>query len=462
MLFSSFTFLLIFITLVIISYFIINNRTYRNTILLLSSLLFYAWGEPSYIYLMIIMIVINYFVGILLYEKNNYRTLIFIFGVVVDVLVLAYFKYFNFIIDNINSLFRLDLEFNEVLLPIGISFFIFQILSYIIDVYTKKVKAQYNVFYLACYISLFPQLIAGPIVRYYDIQYDLVNRKENINDAYNGLKRFIIGLAKKIIISNNIAIFASSVFSMNYSDLDIVLVWVGSICFTFQIYYDFSGYSDMAIGLGKIFGFNFLENFNYPYVAKSISEFWRRWHISLSSWFRDYIYIPLGGNRVGIIRYIFNIAIVWALTGLWHGAAWNFVLWGLYFFVLLILEKYIYGKYLSKFFIFNHIYVFVLVNISFILFNSSSLEQVKVMVEMLFEFSSFNINSLLENNFVEILPYFVMCFIFMGPLYPMIKRFTKDNMLFNIIEDFILVILLICCIILLVNSTYNPFIYFRF
>ena len=310
MLFSSFTFLLIFLPLTLILYYIIPNRTYRNVILFISSLIFYSFGEPKYILLMLIMIAINYVFGLLIGRYRQYSKVLLILDIIINIGTLVYFKYLGFIF---NDILNLNKEIN-IILSIGISFYTFQILSYVIDVYRGKVEPQKNIMLFGLYVSLFPQLVAGPIVRYKDVSEQLKDREENWNNISYGLCRFIIGLAKKIIISNNVAIVANEIFKMPLAEINFTNAWLGVIAFTLQIYFDFGGYSDMAIGLGKMFGFDFMENFNYPYIAKSITDFWRRWHISLSTFFKDYVYIPLGGNRKGLKRQILNLFIVWSLA----------------------------------------------------------------------------------------------------------------------------------------------------
>ena len=329
MVFSSLTFLLLFLPITLFFYFIIpkTKTNLRNIVLLIVSLIFYAWGEPIYILLMMFSIIINYFLGLIL-DKSNKRKLWLIISIFFNIGLLFFFKYTDFFLSNLNNLFNIEIPLLNLTLPIGISFYTFQILSYVIDVYRKEVQVQKNILKLATYITLFPQLIAGPIVRYITICDELNKRDESIKNFASGLRRFILGLGKKVIIANNVAILADAVFNNSPNGVGSLIIWLGAIAYTIQIYFDFSGYSDMAIGLGKMFGFNFLENFNYPYIAKSITDFWRRWHISLSSFFRDYLYIPLGGNRCSKIKWFRNIFIVWFLTGLWHGASWNYIVWG--------------------------------------------------------------------------------------------------------------------------------------
>ncbi|MEI3251446.1 MAG: MBOAT family O-acyltransferase [Candidatus Gastranaerophilaceae bacterium] len=375
MLFSSLTFLFGFLPILLILYFIIKNRKYKNVVLLIFSLLFYAWGEPKYILLMLLTILIVYIFGILIdkFDREKKLTLKKLSLILCIILVLGsliFFKYSNFLIENINSIFNTKINLINVIMPIGISFYTFQILSYIIDLYNKKIKLQKNYFSLALYVSLFPQLIAGPIVRYETVEEEIDNRKETKKDVIAGTKRFIIGLSKKVIIANQMALLADLIFNKHNGSYGTSIIWLGTLAYTLQIYFDFSGYSDMAIGLGRIFGFHFLENFDYPYISKSVTEFWRRWHISLSTWFRDYVYIPLGGNRVNKFKWIRNIILVWLLTGLWHGAAWNFIIWGIYYGLLLLFEKLFLNKLLNKLpSIINWLYTFIIVMIGWMIFN---------------------------------------------------------------------------------------------
>ncbi|WP_251862274.1 MBOAT family O-acyltransferase, partial [Clostridium sp. Marseille-Q2269] len=351
MVFSSLIFIFVFLPITFLLYFI-SPKKIKNLTILMVSLIFYGWGEPVYIYLMVFSIVFDYFASLLINKHRGNKKLakrIFIITLIVNLGMLGFFKYFTFIIHNINYLFGLNIIVDNIPLPVGISFYTFQILSYVIDVYLKKVKVQKNIIDFGAYVTMFPQLVAGPIVRYSDIAYQLKHRKENFNKFGDGVERFIIGLGKKVLIANNVGLIWTNIKSMEFSTLSIVSAWLGIIAFTLQIYFDFSGYSDMAIGLGKMFGFEFIENFNYPYTSKSVSEFWRRWHISLGSWFKEYIYIPLGGNRVSLIKQCRNLFIVWFATGLWHGASWNFIFWGLYFGFFIFLEKMFLGKVLQKF-----------------------------------------------------------------------------------------------------------------
>ena len=461
MLFSSLTFLLAFLPLVLVLYYVNNNRVYRNIILLISSLIFYSWGEPRTIIIMIITIIVNYVMAIMIEEKEKYRKLLFIVTCIFNIGILFFFKYFNFFVNDVLMLKNVTLN---IILPIGISFYTFQILSYVIDVYKKEVVAQRSIINLGAYVTMFPQLIAGPIVRYQTIAKELTERKEHVDDIAEGLRRFIIGLGKKIIIANQMAIIADKVYlSIPLHDLNTMFAWIGTIAFALQIYYDFSGYSDMAIGLGKMFGFHFVENFNYPYIATSITDFWRRWHISLSSWFRDYVYIPLGGSRCSKARWMLNIMIVWSLTGLWHGASYNFILWGLYYGVLLMMEKLFFKKYLDKLKGVNYIITMLIVLVGWVFFNSSSVDQIIYMIRNLFGFNgSFSLILLNNQGILYLLPYMLIAIIGMGPWINQLFIKIRNNTIGFTIYDIYLVVILVVCLIFLINDSYNPFIYFRF
>ncbi len=345
MVFSSITFTFLFLPIVVVMYYL-AKESYRNYLLLLASLIFYAYGEPKFVFVMMASIAVNYFLALLIAKqkdgsKEGAAGAILVIDIIANVAILFVFKYLGFAGRLINGLFRSNMPVAEIALPIGISFFTFQAMSYVIDVYRGTVKVQKNPLYVALYISFFPQLVAGPIVRYSTIEEQITKRICTTEKFAEGVRRFFLGFGKKVIIANNVALVASDVFAMDYKATNPALLWLGSICYTLQIFYDFSGYSDMAIGLGKMFGFDFEENFNYPYISKSITEFWRRWHISLSGWFKDYVYIPLGGSRVSLPRNIFNLFVVWLLTGIWHGANYTFIAWGLGYFVLLIIEKFV-------------------------------------------------------------------------------------------------------------------------
>ncbi|MBO7208911.1 MAG: MBOAT family protein, partial [Clostridia bacterium] len=367
MVFSSIPFLYYFLPLVILLY-LAASKKLKNAVLLLSSIVFYAWGEPRYVFLMLGTVLVNYILGILI-EKHQGKTLAKVYMTVSAVLslgALGYFKYADFFIENFNRATGLSVGLLNIALPIGISFYTFQILSYTIDVYRGNVKVQKNFITLATYVALFPQLIAGPIVRYIDVEKELARRTHSFEKISAGIGRFVTGLSKKVLLANTLGELCS--FFQGTADKSVLFYWLYVVAYMLQVYFDFSGYSDMAIGLGKIFGFEFLENFNYPFISKSITEFWRRWHISLGTWFRDYVYIPMGGNRVNKGRMLFNIFTVWFLTGFWHGAEWNFIVWGLFFGVFLTLEKFFYRRYVEKSKVFGHIYVLFLTAISFAIF----------------------------------------------------------------------------------------------
>ncbi len=466
MLFSSLTFLFIFLPILIIIYFIAKDK-YKNYILLAASLLFYSWGEPKYILLMILSIIINYYIALLINKSSNdkVRKIMLLFSVVLNIGLLFGFKYLNFFITNINNIGNISIPLLNISLPIGISFYSFQILSYVVDVYKKDVKVQRNIFLLGTYISFFPQLIAGPIVRYSTIEQQLAHRKHSLEGVCNGIRRFIVGLGKKVIIANNAAIIADNIFNSNIlNQYGLLILIIGALSYTIQIYYDFSGYSDMAIGLGKIFGFTFLENFNYPYISTSITDFWHRWHISLSTWFRDYVYIPLGGNRCSKLKWIRNIIIVWLLTGFWHGASWNYIIWGLYYAIILLLEKLLIGKYIEKLpKIIQWLYAFILINIGWIIFRLENIEQLKIVFINIFTFKSSNIIDYLLKNY-NIFNSFIFVIIGLIFMFPILKqiRLKKYINVYSLLRDTGLIIILLLSIGALINNTYNPFIYFRF
>ena len=448
MLFSSIPFLYYFLPCVLILYHMVP-KNFRNKALLLVSLVFYAWGEPKYVFLMMGMVIFNYIAGRLIgtYGQSKKGKIVLWCALMVSVGVLVFYK------------------FSDVAWPIGISFYTFQLISYIVDVYRGTAPAQKNLINLGAYVTMFPQLIAGPIVRYVDIEKQLADRNHSYEMTLVGIQRFLAGLGKKILISNALGelceIFKAS------DEKSIVFFWVYAVSYTLQIYFDFSGYSDMAIGLGKIFGFEFLENFNYPYISKSITEFWRRWHMSLGSWFRDYVYIPLGGNRVGKMRWYFNIFVVWALTGLWHGAAPNFVLWGLMFAVLLVIEKHWLLEHLNKAKVWNHLYVLFIVIISFVIFNASSLREAVQYIGGMFGFG--NVAFMSAECAYYLRSYGVLLLIAAIGSTPWIKQaaisFTKTDFgkkIWPVIRIVWLVALLVICTAYLIDSSFNPFLYFRF
>ena len=376
MLFSSITFLFLFLPVTVLIYYLVPQKT-RNLVLLIASLFFYAWGEPVYVVLMILSILLNFFCGKDIGEKRAdpvraKRSLVF--AVVMNVLILGFFKYYGLLMETLNVLFPYEIPYRELALPVGISFYTFQELSYLIDIYRGNAKPQQRLLPFALYISMFPQLIAGPIVRYVDIEAQLLNRVMSMRKFGQGVMYFIVGFAKKVVLADSIGALYEQITALPIGSFSVLTAWVGCLAFAFQIYFDFSGYSDMAIGLGKMFGFEFRKNFQYPYIAKNIGEFWMRWHISLGTWFREYVYIPLGGNKCPASRHLLNLLIVWALTGLWHGAQWNFLVWGLYYGVILILERYVWGRALGRLPAFvQHIYTFVLVLIGWVFFFSPSL-----------------------------------------------------------------------------------------
>ena len=468
MLFSSIVFLFTFLPAVMILYYLLPVR-FRNVILLLASLVFYAWGEPVYLFLMLLSILFNYFSGLdiarnLQDKRAAKRSLVF--NLIINLAVLGFFKYEGFVLDTLNGILPVHISYHALPLPIGISFYTFQILSYIIDVYRGNVKVQTNLPNFALYVTMFPQLIAGPIVQYADVDEQLASREVSRTKFGEGSMYFIRGLAKKVLLANTSGMIFTEVSGLAKGNIAVVTAWLGAFAYMFQIYFDFSGYSDMAIGLGKMFGFEFNMNFNYPYVSKSITEFWRRWHISLSSWFRDYVYIPLGGNRVSKIKHIRNLLIVWFLTGLWHGAAWNFVAWGLYYGVILIIEKYLLSPVLDRLpDVVRHIYSIVLVVIGWVLFFSSSFGQAADYIRVMFGagahgFADRESMYLLTSNLIL----WLILIFGSTPLvhfrYEHMLRTKKWNT--TIINSVVYVALFIVCIAYLVTETYNPFLYFRF
>ena len=463
MVFTSISFIYYFLPIVLVVYFILPNK-FKNMVLLLSSILFYFYGEPKYILLMIIEIAIAYFSALLIDKHKNKGILAL--SIFIHILFLCIFKYLTFIIENINGIFNIDIPLLNLVLPIGISFYTFQIISYEVDVFNKKVSAQKNFFKFATYVFLFPQLIAGPIVRYDSIANELDSRKHTFENFAYGANRFTIGLAKKVIIANSLGELCN-VFS-SIPDKSVLFYWIFAISYMLQIYFDFSGYSDIAIGLGRIFGFHFPENFDYPYTAKSITEFWRKWHMTLSSWFRDYVYIPLGGNRRGVKIQIRNILIVWALTGLWHGASWNFVLWGSLFGVILILEKFVFNKLLEKSpNIIKRIYTLFIVMISFVIFQSTDMSQIGVIIKGLFGLNNeafINTTTLyyLKGYAVIIILGIIGSTPLLRNLVNKLSNNSKWNKIINILQPIYMILLLGIVTIFLVDNSYNPFLYFRF
>ena len=461
MLFSSIFFLFTFLPILLIVYFAVPFK-YKNYVLLAASLFFYAWGEPIYVFLMIFSIAFNWAMALDIEKERKFgKNTTLIFTVVINLLILSFFKYYGFALDSVNTLFGTNISYTALPLPIGISFYTFQAMSYIIDVYRGDTDAQRSPLKFGLYLSLFPQLIAGPIVKYKDIATELDKREISPELIGKGSARFIIGLAKKVIIANNLGALHTEILSQS-SNSSVLTSWLGVAAYTLQIYFDFSGYSDMAIGLGKVFGFNFMENFNYPYISKSVTEFWRRWHISLSTWFRDYLYFPLGGNRVAPRRHIINLLIVWMLTGLWHGASWNFVVWGLYYGIFLILEKYFFAERIEKLpSILQHLITIFIVSIAWVFFFSDNLTEAIHYLGDMFMFSKLPFANmhflyLLKSNLVLM----IIAIVLSHPKpYKMYTLISKSSTAFSIAS---LLIIFIISVSYLVFSTYNPFLYFRF
>ena len=509
MVFSSSVFLFAFLPIVLAAYFLLPTRSAKNVWLLVASLFFYAWGEPVYVVLMVVSIIANWLFGILVGSQtasDARRRAILVCAVVFNVAVIGFFKYEGFVAENLNALFGQSIVPDlDLPLPIGISFYTLQALSYVIDVYRKEVQPQRNVLYLGMYVACFPQLIAGPIVRYQTIQEQVVGRKETLDDFASGLRLFIVGLAKKVLLANTVAILATKMLSLGGPTIGLVGSWGGLIAYTFQIFFDFSGYSDMAIGLGRMMGFKYLRNFNYPYISKSITEFWRRWHMSLSSFFRDYIYIPLGGSRCSTRRWAFNLAVVWAVTGLWHGAAWNYVLWGVYYGALLICEKLVWGKALAKLpSFFQHLYTIVIFIFGWSFFwITDSAQLVPYWQALVGSFGVTGTSTFWELTVWEYWPVFIVCIAASTPLVPWIKeRFIAwvegrdardlgtegivnprhiqaDSLctfeaepathskkvafqVMGVAYDVALLVLLLLSVASVVSGSFNPFIYFQF
>ena len=468
MVFSSLTFLCIFLPVVLALYYLLPTLRIRNVLLIIVSLLFYAYGEPVYVLLMIASIIINYIFGRLLGTENKKkRQWILAIAVIINIGLLVVFKYLDMMVQTINQLSGSEIPLAGLALPIGISFFTFQALSYVIDVYRREVEPQKNLWNVMLYISFFPQLIAGPIVKYHDIQEQIDNRNTDVKEIAEGLRRFIIGLSKKVLISNTMAVTADALFAAGAGELNILSAWIAAIAYMLQIYFDFSGYSDMAIGLGHMFGFRFLENFRYPYISSNIQEFWRRWHISLSTWFKEYLYIPLGGNRKGKARTCLNKMIVFFSTGLWHGANWTFVFWGLWHGVFLLFEQVCPVKKLPK--VLAHIYALLVVCVGFVMFRADTFGQGMFMIGTMFsgwEFSSVQMAVVWEQLTPIFLVTLVVAVFGSALLIPKAaeaclarENLRKPAVYFSYIASFVLLIL---CMLSLSSGTYNPFIYFRF
>lgn len=466
MVFSSTIFLCVYLPLVLLGYYICPKKG-RNLFLLIVSLVFYAWGEPKYVFLMIFSILVNYIFGRLM-DKNRGRQkrmkLLLVLSVVIDLGLLSVFKYTDFIITNVNAIFGANFDLLNIALPIGISFYTFQAMSYTIDVYRDDVRVQKNLIDFGMYITMFPQLIAGPIVRYADVQDQLAERSVTTADFSEGVMRFVVGLGKKVLLANQMGAVWSDIYALG-GDVSALMAWTGAIAYTFQIYFDFSGYSDMAIGLGRMFGFKFPENFRYPYQSVSITDFWRRWHITLSTWFKEYLYIPLGGNRRGLARQALNLLIVWSLTGFWHGAGWNFVMWGLYYFVILFIEKLFLLKALDKLpKFFRHVYALLLIIIGWVIFAS---DDVSVLLPYLG--SMFGANGAIGGMDVyTLLTKAVLLIICCVASTELPKRLflsatgaMNEKAAFTI-KSVMTIALLALSMILLIGDSYNPFLYFRF
>lgn len=468
MLFSSLVFIWFFLPAVFLFYQIIPWKKGKNLILLAASLFFYAWGEPKYILLMLFSILINYLFGLLLNQENkSLRRFILGLCLAVNLGLLVYFKYFNFFISLINLAAGTEkISFREISLPIGISFYTFQALSYVIDVYRKDISIQKNPFYLALYLSFFPQLIAGPIIKYHDVEAQIAKRSCTLEKQALGIKRFSYGLGKKVILANTFAQAADQIFALPGEKMGTVITWFGVLVYALQIYFDFSGYSDMAVGLGKLFGFDFMENFRYPYLSGSISEFWRRWHISLSTWFREYLYIPLGGNRKGLLRTCINLLIVFMATGLWHGASITFVLWGIYYGILLIIERLFLGKWLNKnpWKWINHIYTMGAVLFGWMLFRAEYLHLAKDLLINMITWKK-GLYPVLMYADARLFFWIIVGILLCGPLQtliPALKTRVYQEEKTDIWDILIMAGIIAYAAILLVSNTYNPFIYFRF
>ncbi len=466
MLFSSIPFLYYFFPLFLILYFAVP-KVLKNSVILIFSLVFYAWGEPKYVFLMAATILIGYISGILMdrLKSKKLKKLTMIAAAVICFGFLGYFKYVDFFISNFNAVTGMSVPFLRVALPIGISFYTFQIASYIFDVYKGEAKAQYNVINFAAYVTMFPQLIAGPIVRYVDVARELDNRTHSLAMISEGARRFIIGLGKKILIANTLGELCDTFKASD--DKTVLFYWVYAIAFSLHIYFDFSGYSDMAIGMGRIMGFHFIENFDHPFISGSITEFWRRWHMSLGTWFRDYVYIPLGGNRVSKLRWFFNIFVVWGLTGFWHGAEWNFIAWGLMFGILLVIEKVWLLKHLQKSKVWNHFYVMFFILISFVIFNSNNMTEALSYVGGMFGIGTTGLAN--AEAFYYLRSYGPMMLIAAIGSTPLVVNAAtklsageKTGKVVNIIEPIFLAAVLILCTAFLVDGSFNPFLYFRF
>ena len=469
MLFSSMTFIYIFLPIVLGLY-LVTKKELHNPILLIASIIFYAWGEPKYLAIMLLTILINYWGALLIENQVKYKKMFLLLTILGNLTFLIYFKYFNFIVENINLVFKANIDILNIVMPIGISFYTFQALSYVIDVYRKECNAQKDIYKLALYICLFPQLVAGPIVKYHDVASQIDSREVNFEKVSLGVKRFIIGLSKKILIANTMGLIVDKIFVQDPHNFSQLTAWLGAIAYSFQLYFDFSGYSDMAIGLGLIFGFKFMENFNYPYISKSITEFWRRWHMSLSTWFKQYVYISLGGNRCSKLKVLRNLGIVFLLTGIWHGAEWTFVIWGLWHGVFIILEKIFNIKQYEEkthsvwIEVLRHIYCTLVFIIGWVIFRADNIKYASEYIMNMFGLLQTD-----KGNFAYLLNYYVdgieiitfiaaiLCSI------PLFKNILNiKNYIGKILINIWLLILFVLSTSMIAANTYNPFIYFRF
>lgn len=471
MLFNSMVFLWIFIPISILLYFMVDDK-YKNLILVFLSIIFYAWGEPTYVVLLVASVVINYILTILMdkqIEKNK-RKVYFIIAIILNIGILVYYKYFNFLVHNIQNIFSLDIsEVKKVPLPLGISFYVFSSISYIFDIYRKECKAQKNIINMALFITFFPKLLMGPIERYKDFEscIDVKNRKITIKSFKDGIVRFVYGLGKKVLIADVVARVADLAFDSNISNLNSQLAWLGAICYMIQIYFDFSGYSDMAIGIAKMFGFDLMENFNLPYTSQSITEFWRRWHISLGNWFKNYLYIPLGGNRKGKLRTYVNLFIVFIATGVWHGAAWNYIAWGIYNGIFMVIERIKLKELIEKNSIklINHIYAMSVTFIGWIIFRANGLKNALKYIKTLFidsKGSQIQTYNILNNRTIITM---IIAVLLTGILQLLFSKMNKDNKLskiYRVIEPVCVGGILIISIMSIVNNTYTSFVYFKF
>jgi len=465
--FSSEEFLFIFLPIVIIIYYLFLRKSYflKNLFLFIASLLFYAWGEPKNILLLVLVILFNWVMGLAVDSFRERKKIVYallFFTAVVDIGTLAVYKYSAFVLSNLNNLKIFNFHVPDIVLPIGISFFTFQAISYVIDIYRENGKVQKNSLNVGLYIAFFPQLIAGPIVRYETVAEQINTRKESFDMFSEGVARFIIGVGKKVLIANNLGILADGVFAISRNgELSVLTAWLGALAYTFQIFFDFSGYSDMAIGLGLMFGFRFDENFNYPYIASSVSDFWRRWHISLQTWFRDYVYFPLGGSRVrSKKRLVFNIFVVWLLTGIWHGANWTFILWGLMYFILIAFEKFTgLDKKIGRF---SHIYTMFFVIMGWVLFRADNIQSAFAYYRAMFGVGSEWVDATALAYLKQNAVYFVVAIICSFPLIKKIDEKLRKNAIWNIIYTVTMFAIFLLSLTYIFNNSYSPFLYFNF